>query len=115
MSLNLLSAIRGANGEPEIIRTTGALGVIGYVLGALFFQAWAMHKGDHFDIVAFCAAFPAGLALAYGAIAGAAALKDRNVATAKIIADTGAVPTKPPAGPAVPTAEVQQTEPDLAP
>jgi hypothetical protein len=48
-----------------------------------------MWRGEHFDIVAFCAAFPGGLAVAYASIAGSAAIKDRNVATAtKVISDT---------------------------
>jgi hypothetical protein len=92
--VNLFNAIRGINGEPEIIRTTGAFGVFSYVVGALAFQAWALHRGDHFDIVAFCASFPGGLALAYGAISGAAALKDRNVAVAQTVSSTGAMPGK---------------------
>lgn len=47
-------------------------------------------------------AYPSGLAACVGATAGAIALKDRQVATAKVIADTGAVPAPPPAGPPVP-------------
>jgi hypothetical protein len=102
MPFKIASALRGINGEPELIRTAGAFGLFCYVVGALVFQAWAMHRGDHFDVVAFCAAFPGGLAVAYGSIAGAAALKDRQVATATVIRETGAVPAPPPAGPQVP-------------
>jgi len=108
---NLSSVIRGVNGEPEIIRAAGAFGVFCYVIGALVFQGWALIKGDHFDIVAFCAAFPGGLAVAYGSIAGAAALKDRQVATAKVISETGAVPVPPPLGPAVPVEHPSTGEP----
>lgn len=104
MSLGgITNALRGISGEFELIRTAGAFGLFCYVVGALVFQGWAMARGDHFDIIAFCAAFPGGLAVAYGSIAGAAAIKDRNAATAKIISETGAVPTAPPAGPQVPT------------
>jgi hypothetical protein len=96
MNSNVLNALKGINGEFELIRTTGAFGLFCYVVGALAFQAWAMARGDHFDIIAFCAAFPAGLAVAYGAIAGAAALKDRNVAVAQTVRDTGSMPGKAP-------------------
>lgn len=81
--MNLANMLRGIGGEPEIIRTLGAFGVLGYVIGGIGFQAWNMARGVPFDVVAFCTAFPAGLAVAIGAAAGAVALKDRGVATAK--------------------------------
>jgi hypothetical protein len=105
--MNIFNALRGISGEPELIRTTGAFGVFCYVLGALTFQAWAMSRGDHFDIIAFCAAFPGGLAVAYGAIAGAASLKDRNVAVAQTVRDTGSLPGKSANAPSEEPAQVQ--------
>jgi hypothetical protein len=87
--MSILNALRGISCEFELIRTAGAFGLFCYVVGALTFQGWAMWRGEHFDIVAFCAAFPGGLAVAYASIAGSAAIKDRNVATAtKVISDT---------------------------
>lgn len=80
----LSNILRGISGEPELIRTLGAFGVLCYCVAALGFQAWAMGRGQSFDIVAFCAAFPAGLGVAIGAAAGAVALKDRNVAAARV-------------------------------
>jgi len=40
-------------------------------------------RGRQFDLVAWCTAFPTGLGIAVGAIAGAVAIKDRNVAAAR--------------------------------
>lgn len=82
--MNIFNALKGIGNEPEIIRTLGAIGVLAYIVGALAFQTWNMARGQPFDVVAFCAAFPAGLGVAIGAAAGAVALKDRNVASAKV-------------------------------
>lgn len=96
------SFLFGINGQPELIRTSGALGLVCFVFSVIGFQAWALCAGDHFDVVAFCAAFSGGLAVVYTSISASTALKDRQGATAKVISQTGAVPTAPPAGPPVP-------------
>lgn len=98
----LANALKGISGEYEINRLIGAFGGVSYVIGAHLFVAWNMAEGRAFDLVAYCTAFPAGLGGAILAIGGAVAIKDRNVATARIIQDTGAVPAPPPAGPRVP-------------
>lgn len=103
MFTGITSALRGAGGEFEINRVVGAFGTIIYVLGAHAFVAWNMAHGEKFNVTEYCLAFPGGLAVCVGAIAGAVAVKDRGVATAKIISETGAVPAPPPAGPQVPT------------
>lgn len=91
-----------ASGEYEINRVVGAIGSMIYIVGAHLFIGWDVIVMDReFDITAYCLAFPGGLGVCVGAIAGAVALKDRGVATAKIIADTGTVPVAPPAGPPV--------------
>ena len=105
MLTGLTSALRGIGGEFEINRVCGAFGTLAYIIGAHAFVGWNMAKGQPFSLTEYCLAFPGGLAVCVGAIAGAVAVKDRNVATAKVIADTGAVPTPPPAGPPVPTQE----------
>lgn len=81
--MNILGAIKGVGGEPEIIRTSGAFGLVAYVLSTIAFTGWNMSRGEQFDVTAFCLAFSGGLVAIYGAIAGAVALKDRNVATAR--------------------------------
>lgn len=91
-----------ANGEFEINRVIGSIGSMVYIFGTQIFYGYDVFVMNRpFDITAYCLSFPSGLAVAVGAIAGAVALKDRGVATAKIINDTGAVPTPPPAGPQV--------------
>jgi len=80
----LTNALRGIGGEFELVRVLGAFGVFVYVVGAHAFVIWTMARGGEFDLVAYCAAFPAGLAVAVGGSAGATAIKDRNVAAAKV-------------------------------
>lgn len=81
--MNLFSIIKGVGGEPEIIRTSGAFGLIAYVASVIWFQAWNIGNGHPFDVTAFCLAFSGGLVAIYGSIAGAAALKDKYVTAAK--------------------------------
>lgn len=92
--MSITNILRGIGGEFEIIRTLGAGGIGAYIIGANVFQAYTVWGlGEKFDIIAYCAAFPAGLGVAIGAVAGASAVKDRNVAVAKTVQDTGARPT----------------------
>ena len=93
--MKILNILRGIGGEFEINRVLGASGVAVYILAANGFEAWTVFVlGKEFDVVAYCAAFPAGLGVAIGAIAGAVAIKDRNVAVAKATGDA-ASDTKP--------------------
>ena len=80
--MKILAMLKGLSGEFEINRVLGALGVGTYIFTAAGFQWWELRHGGHFDVVAFCAAYPTGLGVALGAVAGAVSLKDRNVATA---------------------------------
>lgn len=79
----LTNALKGISGEFEITRVVGAAGGASYVLCANGFVAWNIANGHQFDLVAYCMAFPGGLSAVIVAIAGAASLKDRNVAVAK--------------------------------
>lgn len=82
--------LRGANGGVEINRLVGAVGGLAYIIGAHWFLAHdVIFKGREFDVTAYCLSFPAGLGVVVGAIAGAVAIKDRGVASAKIIEDSG--------------------------
>lgn len=95
MTPGILQALKGISGEFEINRVIGAIGGIVYILAVPMFTAWeVIHNGREFDVIAFCAAYPAGIVLIVGAIAGATAYKDKGVATAKVIEQTGAVPAK---------------------
>lgn len=111
MTAGLTSALRGIGGEFELNRVVGALGVVVYVVGAQGFVAWEMAQGREFDLVAYCTAFPAGFAVAMGAVAGAVGWKDTKVASAKITERTGAVPAPPPLGPPVEPQHQPETEP----
>lgn len=99
----IANALRGIGGEFEIQRVLGALGTTVYTVAAPLFVATGTIKDV--GLTEFSLAFPAGLAACIGATAGAIALKDRNVATSKVIEQTGAVPTAPPAGPRMPTGD----------
>lgn len=100
------SALRGIGGQFEITRVLGGFGALAYCVCVNAFVGWeVLIDGKTFELVAYCAAFPAGLIAIIGAAAGAASWKDKGVASAKVIETTGAVPTKPPAGPRVPQGE----------
>lgn len=111
MTITGLSHIfRGANGEPEVNRVVGAFGGFIYVIGAHVFVAWELILGRAFDLTAYCLAFPAGLATVVSGTAAAVAIKDRNVASAKVIEETGSKPATPPAP--APTAQPGLGKPD---
>ena len=101
----LSNALKGIGGEYEITRLIGGCGAVAYVVFTHAFLAWNQLKGVHFDLATYCLAFPAGLGVAVGATAGAASLKDRHVASSRIITQTGAVPTPAKDGARVPTGD----------
>ena len=81
----LRNLLKGSGGEYEINRVVGAFGAGSYVIVGNGLVIWeVLVKSRPFDIVAYCTAFPAGLAIAVSAIAGAVAVKDRAVAKAKL-------------------------------
>lgn len=88
--MNLGNILKGIGGEPEIIRTSGIFTLVAYVLSVVGFTWWMLHRGEKFDVVAYCAAFSGGAVVIFGAIAGGVALKDRNVASAKVTEAQGA-------------------------
>ncbi len=92
----LLNVVRGLNGTVELNRLSLFLAALGYVGGTLAFQAWALSRGQDFDVTAFCLAFGGGFAALIGGGAGAVAIKDRNVAASKVIEATGSKPATPP-------------------
>lgn len=95
--MKILNMLRGISGEFEINRVVGAFGAATYIVCTNVFVAWDMlYHGRQFELIAYCTAFPGGLAIAVGAIAGAVAIKDRNVATATVVRETGAMPANAP-------------------
>ena len=78
------SIFKGTGGEYEANRFVGTIGAISYIACANGFVGYeVLIKGREFDLTAYCLSFPTGLGVAIGAIAGAVAIKDRNVAKAK--------------------------------
>lgn len=102
MFTGITHALRGIGGEFEINRVAGAFGTVVYVIAANAFVVWNMVKGEAFNVTEYCLAFPGGLAVCVAAIAGAVAVKDRNVAVAQTVRDTGSMPGK---AAALPTGE----------
>lgn len=80
--MKILNALKGVGGEYEVQRILGAFGTVVYVLTAPAL-VWAGKVSATLD--SFCVAYPVGLGVCIGACAGSIALKDRNVARAKII------------------------------
>lgn len=77
------SMLKGIGGEFEINRVVGAIGAMSYIVtanGMVIYER--VFCGVKFDLQTYCLVFPAGFAAVMGAIAGAVALKDRNVAKA---------------------------------
>lgn len=100
------NALRGIGGQYELNRLVGFFGGAVYVLSAPSFVAYeVLWLGKDFDITAYCLAFSGGIAAIVTGTAGAVAIKDRNVASAKVIAQTGAVPTPAIDGAKVPTGD----------
>jgi len=87
--MKVLNALKGIGGEYEVQRVLGAFGSITFIITAPAL-VWAGKIVASFD--SFCLAYPAGIAACIGATAGSIALKDRNVAAARVIQETGAGP-----------------------
>ena len=102
MNFNISQALRGIGGAYEVNRVVGAFGATAYIIGANAFVAYdVIRLGHGFDLTSYCLAFPTGLGVAVGSIAGAVALKDRSVATARVTsakADSADNENKPPVG-----------------
>ena len=90
--MKISAMLKGISGEFEVNRVVGAFGAFAYIVCANAFVAWhVLAQGHDFNVTEYCLAFPAGLGVAVGAIAGSVALKDRQVAKARSTqADTDA-------------------------
>lgn len=78
------NALRNVNGEVEIGRLTLFLASLAAIISPVAFQAWSMWKHDaQFDVVAWCAAYPGGLAMLMTAGVLSIGRKDKNVEDAR--------------------------------
>lgn len=80
-AVKIFDALKGIGGQFEVQRILGAFGSIVYIVSAPAF-IWAGKITATLDT--FCVVYPAGLGVCIGATAGAIALKDRQVAQAKV-------------------------------
>ena len=106
--------LRGHNGGIELNRLVGFVGGLAYIFGAIGFEGWRIFQGHEFNVTEFCLAFSGGLAVVVGGTAGAVALKDRQVASAKVIEATGSKPANPPAPAPKPQPELDDERPAYA-
>lgn len=97
MTIKWTEFLRAPSGGVEINRLVGFIGGLSYVASSVGFQWWQLSKGHDFDVTAWCLAFSGGLAAIVTGTGAAVALKDRNVAHAKVVSETGSRPADPPA------------------
>lgn len=88
--MSILEALKGIGGSYEVQRVLGAFGTVTYVIAVPAFVATGLIP--NVSLTEFALAYPAGLAACIGATAGAIALKDRSVASAKVMEQTGSAP-----------------------
>lgn len=79
--MSIMNALRGTGGEFEVQRILGAFGSLVFIITGPAL-VWTGKVAVSFD--SFCIAYPAGIAACLAATAGSIALKDRQVAKAKI-------------------------------
>lgn len=82
--MTFTNIFKTTDGGWDVSRFVGVVGGVAYIVIA---QVVAIRTGA--DITEYCIAFPAGLAVVAGGTAGAVAIKDRNVAKAKVEAEAG--------------------------
>ena len=81
--------LRGIGGEVEIGRALLALASLAAIASPIGFQAWDMVRGAHFDVTAWCVAYPGGLAALVTAGILGIGRKDQNVAAARATRTAG--------------------------
>ena len=90
MSAPWTDFLRGINGGIEVNRLTGFLGGMALIGFTGYEVLWLLREFDPL-------AFSAGVAAIVGGTGAGVALKDRNAAHAKVVAETGSRPAEPPA------------------
>lgn len=89
--------LRSHDGGIEVNRLVSFFGGMAFIISAVGFEWWRIRNGGEFDVTAWCLAFPGGIGLLVGGTGVGVALKDRNVAHAKVVSETGSRPADPPA------------------
>lgn len=89
--MNILNFLRSINGEFEIGRVLLASSGLAGVTTPIVFEFLDMcHNGWHFDVTAWCVAYPGGLVALTGIGVFAIGKKEKDVATARATAATTA-------------------------
>ena len=81
--MSLTNMLRNINGEIELGRVLLAGSGIAAIVSPIAFQVWDMIKGAHFDVAAWCAAYPAGLGVLNGVGVFSIGKKEKDVAVAR--------------------------------
>lgn len=82
--MSILRILKGVGGEFEIGRVLLASSGAAAIFSPLVFEVLDMwHNGWHFDVTAWCVAYPGGLAALSGIGVFALGRKDKDVAIAK--------------------------------
>jgi hypothetical protein len=97
--VSITNVLKGITGQIEIGRVSLVIGGFFAVTSPIAFEIWEMGwKGGHFDVTAWCLAYPGGLVVLVGGGVFAIGNKDKATASAQITRDTGTLPS-----PATPT------------
>jgi hypothetical protein len=81
--VSLRDILKNAAGEFEVGRTLLTTGVGAAVTSPIGFQAWDMWHGAHFDVAAWCVAYPGGLAALVSSGVLSIGKKEKDVAAAR--------------------------------
>lgn len=79
----LSNMLKGISGEFEIGRVLLASSGVSAIFTPIGFEAWHMAKGGAFDVAAWCAAYPGGLAALAGVGVFSIGKKDVSVSVAR--------------------------------
>jgi hypothetical protein len=91
------NVLKGITGQFEIGRVSLAIGGVFATVSPIGFEIYEIGwNGGHFDVTAWCLAYPGGLvALVAGGVWGIGN-KDKQVASAQVTRDTGTLPVPAP-------------------
>jgi hypothetical protein len=82
--MNISNIFRGISGEPEIGRFSLIIGGFFAVSSPIGFEIWEMGwKGGHFDVTAWCLAYPGGLVALVAGGVFVIGNKEKQVAAAR--------------------------------
>jgi hypothetical protein len=84
--MSFFDIFKGPNGNLDSGRILFFIGGLNGVIAPVCFQAWAMHKGQPWDIAAFCLAYGGMLSAIISLGSFGISIKDKGVAAANATA-----------------------------